>query len=460
MRIFKIALKALLVVAFLAACNVALTLVLEPYGSRSQLAWSDYERQDELDTIVVGTSHMEYGVDPAVLNKKCGCKAYNLGTPNQSVEESFLAIRTAWEDHQIKRVVFGLSPSALTSSTPPNPGSAFMRNRNLYVTPFEAAASIHEFMWKYGAATTAYSLDFVFPWASNPIRSLNPKALVANVKARIEGADVAEMAQKLEHGWRYVGLGHGSRGKVMNLDGSGVRSITEGVDEEAEVDAADAGDSATLNPDRAAVLREIASYCAERGIELVVVAPPLPVYDVFDEKSTYFETMDEARALFGELGLEVYDFNLASSDLFDSEPELFADNYHLNLQGAQVFSRSLARFLNALDDGDDVSGMFVTPEERLYSIDYLSALFAETRTDAEGVHLDWRLVTSPTEDVEYRVMMRHGEDEEFQPVSEWSRETSFTYLPEERGALSLRICARHVGSDEEYERFRTERVLW
>ena len=460
MRISKVVVTILIALAFFAACNVALTLVLEPYGSRSQLAWSDYAQQSELDTVLVGTSHMEYGVNPAVLNKRCGCKAYNLGTPNQSVEESFLAIRTAYEDHRIKRVIFGLSPSALTSSTPPNPGSAFMRNRNLYVSPLEALSSINEFMWKYNAATTAYSLDFPFPWASNPIRSLSPKALAANVKARIEGADVADMAQKLEHGWRYVGLGHGSRGKIMNLNSSAVQSITEGVDEDVELGAADTEESASLNPDRANTLREICVYCEDRGIELVVIAPPLPVYDVFDEKSTYFETMGEARELFGELGLTVYDFNLASSDLFDSRPELFADNYHLNLQGARVFSRSLARFLKALDKGSDVGSMFVTPEEQVHSIDYFSALFIDSSMDENGIHLDWRLVTSPDEDVEYRVYMRYETSDELQPVSDWMQETSFTYLPKKRGALSLRVCARHVGSDEDYERYRTMRFLW
>lgn len=461
MRISKVLVNIVLVIAFLVLCNVALTFVLEPYGSRSQLAWSDYAQQDDLDTVLVGTSHVEYGVDPAVLNEECGYDAYNLGTPSQTIEESLVSIRTAYEEHHVGRVILGLSTSAITSSTPPNPGSAYMRNRNRHVTPIEALATLNEFMWKFKSCTTAYSLNFPFPWASNPVRSLSFEDLASNVEAKVAGADVAEMAEKLEDGWQYVGLGHGARGDSINMNSAKVRSVNEGVDEDQEAGAAVVESTASIDPDRANTLREICAYCADRDIELVVIVPPLPVYDVFDENSLYFETMENATAFFSDLGVSVYDFNLASPDLFKSQPEYFSDNFHLNLQGAQVFSHALAQFLNKLDAGEEVGGLFNTPEQQALTIDYLSALFASTETDEQGIHLSWRTVTSPQADVEYQVYVRRtGEEDSFHRVTGWIRETSFTYPPGQRGAIELRINARHVGSSEKFERYRTVKTLW
>lgn len=461
MRIFKGILKAALVVLFLVGCNAALTFVLEPYGSRSQVAWSDYEQQADLDTILVGTSHMEYGVDPAVLNEECGYDAYNLGTPNQAIEESLVAIRTAYEDHRIKRVILGLSTSALTSSSPPNPGSAFMRNRGRYVSPLDSLATLNEFMWHYGSATTAYSLDFPFPWASNPVRSMALDDLADNVRAKIEKADVAEMAEKLEFGWHYVGLGHGARGDSMNLDSTKVRAVDEGIDEDAEAGAAVAENTATVDPDRARTMREICDYCTAYDIELIAIAPPLPVYDVFDEKSTYLPAMANITELLEGLGVAVYDFNLARPELFESKPEYFSDNFHLSLDGAQVFSRSLARFMNGLDAGDDMTALFNTPENQVRGIDYIAAVFDTTTVDSDGIHLTWRTIANPDAEIEYRVLEHHdGGPDGYHALCEWSRDTSFTYLPEQKGAVSLRIFARHVGSTEKHERIRTVKLIW
>ncbi|HAM15870.1 MAG TPA: hypothetical protein DCP91_08450 [Eggerthellaceae bacterium] len=465
-RRLKIVAKVLVAIAFFALMNALLTFVLEPYGSRSQLAWQDYEKQKSLDTILVGTSCVEYGIDPAVINKACGIKSYNLASPSQSIEESFVGIRTAYEDHHITRAILGLSFNSLTSSTPPNPGSAYMHNRSLYATPLETFAVTNEFLWHYGAATSAYSLNFPFPWASNPIRSLRIPTLAENVKAKLEHADVAAMAERLESGWHYVGLGHGARKGTMDLNGSNVRQVNKAEDEEEVAGAAAIEDTATLDPDRERTIREICAYCDERGIDLLVIMPPLPSHDVFDRDSTYFETISYIEDLFADMGKPVYDFNLAEDDLYDLKPDYFADNWHCNLKGAQVYSRSFAKFLKAYMAGENVADLFMTPEQKYAELDYIAAVFAESSVQPDGVHLKWHAVASPERPVEYRVMLKLDNDADaadpanWKAVSDWSNATEIAYLPERQGVVKLRICARFVGSDAEYDRYRTVTEFW
>lgn len=460
MRISKVILNLVIALALLGVVNAALTFVIEPYGSRSQLAWMDYANQEELDTILVGTSYMEYNVDPAVLNEDCGYKAYNLGSPSQTIEESFMGIQTAYDDHHVKRVILGVSTGILTSSTPPNPGGAFMRNRSFYVSPMETFRATNEFLWHYGAASSANSLHLLFPWASNPVHSVKFNTLYKNVMAKITHADVAAVAEDLESGWKYIGLGHGTRDKSVNMNGSHIRNINEGVDEDEMADAALPTDSTQIDPDRARTLGEICTYCKDRDIELIVIVAPLPVHNIFDENSTYFETMGSIEAFLAEQGVTVYDFNLATSDLFESKLSDFADIHHLNVDGAQKFSHALARFLNMLEAGEDVDALFTTPQEKYATIDYLSALFATSDVDADGIHLDWRIVTGPDVDVEYRVLVKEGDAEDYHPVTEWSHDTSFTYLPEQHGKVMFHICARKVGSKADYQRFRPVEELW
>lgn len=88
--------------------NELLKFCLEPYGSASQVMWDDYHKEETIDQIFVGSSLCYVGISPYVVDDIMGTNSYNMGTPSQYLAQTKLAIKTAIEDHGVKRVVMAL----------------------------------------------------------------------------------------------------------------------------------------------------------------------------------------------------------------------------------------------------------------------------------------------------------------------------------------------------------------
>ena len=86
---------ALIVVAGLA--NLGLSLALEPYGTITELIWSQYRalEQGEIDTLCLGSSYAHRSFDPAAIDSTLGSESFNFATPAQSLSCSYDAIEHA-----------------------------------------------------------------------------------------------------------------------------------------------------------------------------------------------------------------------------------------------------------------------------------------------------------------------------------------------------------------------------
>ncbi len=449
----KAVIAVVLGLALFAACNAAVSFALEPYGSKSELTWSDYHKQQGVDTVIVGSSLVKAALDPNVLNEQCDMTAFNLASPSQMLEESFVAIRAAHEDQGVKRVIFGLSCTTLIGANAPAPQTAFLKECNKYRAPIESFLVANEMLWHYGSAKSADSINWMFPWVMNHCTFL-PAEIKQNIENKLNQSDLVEAAEQLEEGWKYVGLGSGAQTKSMNPNSPSVRQYTDAQND----DEGEEGESVTetgVNPNRARTLTEICEYCKQNNIELIFISAPLPLYDVIDEESNYAPTMREAGEIVTGCGAKFYDFNYVTSDLFTRERGFFADNTHFNVTGGHAFSQAFARFFNEMESGQDVSHYFQTYDELKSSVDYIVALFAESHVDAQGLHVTCRAVTGPDVKVEYRLGLRREKKDKWDMVTEYSENPEITYVPERDGLLRLCVYARVVGSSSDYERYRT-----
>ena len=443
----KIALRIVAVLVAAALVNAGLSFALEPYGSKSQVIWGDYalsaERGESVDTVFVGTSFIHNGIDPAAFDAAAGGASYNLASPNQTLEESLIAVKTAYEDFGITRAVLGISVTELHRSGAANPASVYVRERAQAVGWADTAATIVRQLFCPSTLKSAESLNCLFPWMGNHVDP-NPSAILGNLGMRLSGMPAAEAAHVQDPAWTYVGQGFGTYGTVYDPDeGLGFYFTKEFIEE----------DDGELDPERVATVRELCEYCAEHGIELIAVGVPMPVNNIEYYGDRYFGQYDLITQLFGEYGVPYYDFNLATPSLFEPQADWFADYAHLNGTGAAAFSAMLGAFLNDPASPDDEAA-FYSQEEYWDSLSGLSGLLVDARTAEGGVQADCLGLCGPDDAgrVEYRMLLR-GEDGEWQCVRDWSRESGFLYERTERGLFDIRVEAR-LGSAGDAERYR------
>ena len=452
------ALVGIVVFLLLAAVvNALLTLVFVPYGSKSEVAWTDYAAEDEIDTVAVGTSIAMTGVDPFTLDELLGTKSFNLATPSQLLDESYLAIRTAYEDHQISRAILCLSASQVMRSSDPNPGSAFMHQRSRVVTLRQQLEGCGYLLFDGGAITTPRSINMVFPWVSNKV-SQSVGAVVANARMKLDGTSLYEAAEVNERGWTYKGKGYGYHKSKLDFNGSKVESyFAMNNPEDMGVEAERASE---LDAGRERALRDLCSYCADHGIELFVFAPPMPDFTLVEYGEDYVMLGERLRGIVESYGARYFDMNFAQVEVLARDESFFHDSTHLTVEGAEAFTTAIARVVQGVQVGEDVGRLFMTWDERMAGIDRISAVFVSSAVEADGVHAVARSMAGPAVRAEYQYLRNVGD--EWVVLRDWSDDPTFVFVPDggERGSFELCVSARKAGSDVEYDRYRKFTVLY
>ena len=443
-----------LLLVSVALCNALLTLVFVPYGSKSELAWTDYAKEDKIDCVVVGTSTSMRNIGPRILDEQLDVKSFNFATPSQMLDESYVAVRTVAEDHDIKRVILGLSHSQLLRSAKPNPGSPFMYERSRVVNLQQQLEGVGYLMFNSGAISEPASLNMLFPWVSGMV-SKSPAAIVENAQMKLDGTSLYDAAKANEPGVTYCGKGFSGKTKKLNYNGSEATSYF--AQQRRDDVGVNSGKANSIDPSRKRVLIDLCDYCQEHGIELIAVAPPLASFNIIEYGSDYFELGHEVHDLVESHGGRYFDINLARSELFDPKESYFSDAEHLNFDGATAFTSSLCELVAAVDKGEDVTELFMAGEdEYLASVDRISCVFAETSASKNGVEITARALAGSEIEVEYQFCLREGDS--WVAVRGWSTDPVATLKPVDgiRGPFKVRVNTRQVGN-KDVERYRE---LW
>lgn len=441
MRIFKAGAKTVAVLLFIVLVNWGLTFVIEPTGSKSQVMWHDYYEQSDIDTVYVGTSQGERGFDPAAIDKECGTSSYNMCTPSQLLEESFLGIKQAYKDHHIKRVVLSFEVSLVQSEDSPSPGGAYIRNKDRG-KPLQFAKDALPCLTDDRFYGKKDSINWMFPWVINHVDA-KPQKLYRNIKMKLDGTSIADAAMENEKGWTYYGKGYGNYDRVYDYNPKVYRSYL------------DTYGKSEPNDRKMQTLADICDYCADHDIELDVICTPLPAYDIL-EYDGYFDKLTGIKSLVEEHGAHYYDFNLARPELFDQKPEYFADYQHMNTEGGRIFSEGVAKLFQHIDAGDDVDDLFYAPEDYASHIDYIDMVTYKTKNNDDGsTKIDASVLAGEGVQAEYQFLVKNKDTGKWDVLQDYSDESSYTFDPDKPGTYRVCVNARKVGSTAEYERCRT-----
>lgn len=343
--------KGIVFGAILIVLNNILSFVLIPIGGASEVMWNDYYKVEELDTLYVGSSVCLRSFNPYILDEELGTNSFNMGTPAQPIDLTYLALQTAIERHDIKRVYFGFGYFTLTMTSSPQAEAAFLQARNQHVPLGERMKANVGYAFDKKNIGSSRAINFMIPWVYNHVE-LHGGAIVNNVLGKLNGRTAADEMMVNDELRNYVGRGFGYYKGVMNYETADTMNSKMFYYGEFIADAL-------------GMLNRICRLCEANDIELIVVNTPRPVFDTVSYGEEYYNRYEMLKAFLNERGAEYYDFNLVKPEIYESRPEYYFNFEHLNQEGAEAFSRSLAKFEMLRHQQDSMEEYFFDWEEYL-----------------------------------------------------------------------------------------------
>ena len=133
-----------------------------------------------------------------------------------------------------------------------------------------------------------------------------------------------------------------------------------------------------------ALLARYKALCEEKGSKLLVILFPNLTAHALAEPG-FLPYGESLMAYCRENEIPCYNFQYAKTDWLPNLDSYYYDLYHMNGDGADLFSAAFADFFNAYARGDDVSGLFYADSaEYLASIDRITNVWLSV---GEGVYI-------------------------------------------------------------------------
>lgn len=341
MRIYKkIKLPGFLIV--LCILNMVLNFLIVLVNGASDTMWKQYYEEEEIDTLFVGSSISAATFDPLIFDDILGVNSFNMGTPAQSFVQSLEALESVFDEHEIRTVILSAGFFSFQEKVLDVAEMSFVMGRTKGKGGIAGIMDSVSWLMSEKVVENEKSVNYLFPWLYNNI-TLSAEGIYGNILEKM-GLTNSDTSNRMPKGYRpYFG---------------------EGIDwDRIWTENSLYYYSGTVESEMMESFEEIMELCNSKGVKLVVVNTPHPVYDVVSCHGIYEEMDKMVRDLCESYEIEYYDFSLVKPELFDTESEYFYDCEHLNHKGAQAFSKMFCDFWQKRNSGEDVNEYFYTVDE-------------------------------------------------------------------------------------------------
>lgn len=431
------------VVAVLA--NKALFYALVPYGGQTEAIWAQYYdlADEDIDTLIAGSSYGMECIDPKILDEELGWSTYSLATPFQTRDATMRAVRDAYEDHHIKRLILGAGIDKMfNDDNGLEYDLSFAHGEALGGSLSRAFAAYADVAVRRPYFGNSSSLAVAVPWLVWHV-DLNRQAIEGNMAMR---ATLSPQEACAEQHLYVTDRGHIPHYGQVDLDVVAESSIVAPDIEYKFIEGA-----------REQYL-ELFDYCKAHDIQVIMITTPWPDCSLmrYEREGGYAIAMAEFEKVAKEADVTLLDFALVRPEAFDTTIADFHDAWHLNGEGAQRFSKFLASTLKKVEAGEDVSNLFYAHtvegwNEFCDQVEGIALATFDYEMHDDAIDLSLRSYKAPSTQVEYEIYAAElGED--FRLVRPYSQNETFSYPIEGSGSVTIVVHARQLGSDIEFER--------
>lgn len=431
--------------AFIAAfvfLNVVLCSFMPPRNSYSLSAWQSYYQKQDVDLAVFGSSLAACALPEDELALDTGLSVSSLATYGQSWDMTRIAVETVLQEHSPQTAILVMDYYNMGSNPYPKAQFSFLYAELESAHPADMPSILLRYMTSQSNFAKDTSLNVLFPWQSGDW----PTDWGVAVSQKID--KVAATASSLQP------LYLTAHPAVHRQDAP-----------EDTIDFNTIGGENTWNFSAHTFQRksydelaDICNLCNQHGVDLIVICPPKPVLDIVSYEN-YFDTYQKFCAFFSAHGAEYYDFNLAKPTLFENkELSYYSDHTHMNETGGKAFCQSMAEFLQLRQTGANLSELFITPQEYLDGVNYITNVYFTIELQSDKFLVLANAYHGPSVEAEYEYQVKVPGETEFQTFADYMDRTWAEYPATEHGTYTFRVNARVIGSNAPYERYYEQQI--
>lgn len=277
------------------------------------------ETKGTVETLLLGTSLVHWGMDPAVVSRELDTVCFNLATDVQPISGSYYLLKDQIASNPIKRVFLGTGVSSVVSDTNTRVG----RRLTILERMLSPAVKV-EYMLKEGNFS---DLDQILIYPTRVENVLDLETIKRNISYK-QSEEFKNKISPKNARWQYRGMGFQSNDQVY-----------QGDFQEEEAGRSGLWDREKVLEENVEYLRKMAELCRENDVEFNLVILPhawefAQLQGDLSDMDAYFEEFC------AEEGIGLFDYNYtAREDIYDILPtEYFWDKKHLNQTGAAAIA--------------------------------------------------------------------------------------------------------------------------
>lgn len=346
MRIFKKC-KFLYFILVVCLVNEIMSFLIEPAKGASDMMWSSYYKQKEIDTIFIGSSLCSATFDPKVFEDKLGVKAFNMGTPMQALSQNASALETALEEHAIDTVIIGMGFFVLQEEVYEVAELTFEKELARNSGGIKGYLKSMKYVLSETVRDSEKSINYWFPWVYNA-ESYSLESIKKNVNSKIKIMQSDESEETDNKGYApYTGVVDYSTASEKNSYLTYKQELQEELLEKFE---------------------KLLIICKKENVDVIVVNTPHPEFDILACIDTYAQNEEKVKDLCKKYEVDYYNFSLAKPELFEAKKDFFYDYEHLNYEGSQAFCTIFCEFLQMRNKNENLDKHFYDIEDYIENI--------------------------------------------------------------------------------------------
>lgn len=327
MRSFRgIMVRGCVIILFLVLLNGAGHFLYESVTDGTYFSVQELkEKQGSIETILIGTSLMQRGINPDIVSEALDTTCFNLGSSAQPLAGTYYLLKDQLDRNPVERVFMTVSVKSFMSDEDSKSTTAKLRVFDLIQSPVIKL----QFMTDVGE-TAEYERFLFFP------ARVEDKISAKIIKRNISYRQSEEYENRMVFPGaflKYYGMGFMSNEQEYNNSHAKGKIVTGSV-----------WNRENILEENLSAIRKIADICREKGVEFNLVV--LPHSEEYASKQRDLSDMDVyLEELCKDMGAGLYNYNYTAYEgIYEYvDNSCFMDRTHLNAYGATRMADLLCR---------------------------------------------------------------------------------------------------------------------
>lgn len=331
----KISIRILLILAVFFVYENVVEFLYSPYNLTGPFIAKERKELDgEIETLLCGTSTVQRGIDPEIIDNGLETISFNTASSAQPLNGTYEVIKDMAKNNPVKTVILGISPSTMMNKEGGTQYKVYVYNR------LDGIAGKCSYLLQ-GCSLEEWS--YILLYSIRVEDYFDGSAIKKNIEVKL--------SQEYKSG-KIINSSYKIKGMIANRKKFQEPQIETLKKEKCKFSPE------KIKEQNLEQLVRIVEYCKENQIELILVYVPLsgnaiqsygdisPMHDFFARFA------EEHEVLF-------WDFNYYKDmkELFTNDK--FQDKKHLNKYGAEIFSEKLVSVYNSYQLGENIETDFL-----------------------------------------------------------------------------------------------------